>query len=506
MSLTYNQSKVFELLKTFIKTEKIICIAGQYRCGKKHVVNEYIKSIPDTKVLIANIDILFPNGTFDLFSLRENLKFLNNLSKEYDLFYLKDFERAVQLTSSFRFKFGIDSINIWIKFLDQLTIKTILTSSVSNARSLINENIWMIELKITDEDRQFIINTYANPNDSEQIKKAISYSKGNYLYDTYIATIRSNKLYAYSREDHNFDKKNYSREDHNQKITWSEHYKEILSLMETFSLNVDKVVKPDENIHMIGLDHIIKIIECNVIIPIELNHPLIPICKGILLHGPPGTGKTTICRWLTHRLKGRVYQVEPDSDETFASCLKKTLDKASKNTPSVVMIDEINTKSNDKRSILTMLDGFTCYDRRNITIIATTMQISEMNESCIRGGRFERCISFDYPTLNIIKQIIERRFTIAIDGIKEMYPEISKSLSSCIIKTNINNMAISVNSCSPATIHFVIDETIRSAATPEENYNSVANFLKIAKEVKDNRSKSQQIIIPNTKNCDDLYT
>lgn len=487
LKLTFNQNKTLANLAKALQDETVVCLTGPYWSGKKLIVEHYINSINDKKVLTVDIDQLIPVNVTNIFELKNNLNNISLLSTEYDLVYIKDFERALKITTNYRFILSVDSINIWVDFLENLKIKTILTCGVSNGRSLISENIWMVELKVTEEDRINLIDNMVKIEEAER-HRVICFSKGNSLGEIYIGLKRANRLFSYDPT-----------------ISYSEHYINVLMLMETAYVDRSKVIKPTKDIDMVGLEYAVKIFEEDIIHPIELNNPLIPICRGVLLYGSPGTGKTTLCRWLTHRLKGKVFAVEPNDGEAFNTCLKRVIERASSNAPAVIIIDEIEMTERNKRAILTCMDGLTCYDQQRITIVATTMDISQICESYIRGHRFERCIKFEYPSIETIKSIIESRFTAVIEGMKDTHPKISNNLLECIKERNIMTMAMSVNGHSPATIHYVIDVVVRRA-TVDDNYDPIETFLNIAKDVKEIRDQTCRVIVNDHQSNQNLYS
>ena len=99
--------------------------------------------------------------------------------------------------------------------------------------------------------------------------------------------------------------------------------------MSTFGGEVQKVTLAD----LKGVDDVMKSLEANVVVPleqIELADELrLKPKRGVLLVGPPGTGKTTVGRALAHRLKSKFFLI----DGTYISGTAHFYQRAPRSSP-----------------------------------------------------------------------------------------------------------------------------------------------------------------------------
>ena len=155
--------------------------------------------------------------------------------------------------------------------------------------------------------------------------------------------------------------------------------------------------------------------------------------KGVLLHGPPGCGKTLIARSIAHETDANFFSVSgPEIIHKFygesEAHLRKIFDEASQKGPSIVFLDEIDAIAPKREKVvgdvekrvvaqlLALMDGLT--KRQNVIVIAATNLPNALDPALRRPGRFDREITIPIPDRNGRLEILEihsRGMPLAID-------------------------------------------------------------------------------------------
>jgi transitional endoplasmic reticulum ATPase len=159
-----------------------------------------------------------------------------------------------------------------------------------------------------------------------------------------------------------------------------------------------------------GLDDTIEALEANVIMPLEnadVSEELgLQPKRGVLLAGPPGTGKTTIGRALARRLKSKFFLLDGtviSGTPEFFPRVHRIFEAARQNAPAVVFIDDsdvIFESGGDAglyRFLLTMLDGLESKTAGRVCLIMTAMDVGNLPPALVRSGRIELWLETRLP-------------------------------------------------------------------------------------------------------------
>lgn len=195
---------------------------------------------------------------------------------------------------------------------------------------------------------------------------------------------------------------------------------------------------------------------------------------GVILFGPPGTGKTSIAKALANELQASFIVVSGDEISSVGpfkagELIAEKFHIAKDNSPSIIFIDEIDMIArtrgeNEWRGALTELlsemDGIR--ENEDVIIIGATNRPWDLDPALLRAGRFDRIIYVPPPDY---------------EGRVKVLKVLTKGLS--VDEEILNKVSRMTNNYTPADLKLVVDEIRRNLlkeATSTGNIRTSLNF------------------------------
>lgn len=178
----------------------------------------------------------------------------------------------------------------------------------------------------------------------------------------------------------------------------------------------------EEKLNEVGYDDVggvrKQMAQIRELVELPLRHPQlfksigVKPPKGILLFGPPGSGKTLIARAVANETGAFFFLINgPEIMSKLAgeseSNLRKAFEEAEKNAPSIIFIDELDSIAPKREKthgeverrivsqLLTLMDGLK--SRAHVIVMGATNRPNSIDPALRRFGRFDREIDIGVP-------------------------------------------------------------------------------------------------------------
>ncbi|XP_048554751.1 uncharacterized protein LOC125535728 isoform X3 [Triticum urartu] len=314
----------------------------------------------------------------------------------------------------------------WKQLLDRDIEILKVKANISKVQSFLTRN----GLECADVETTVCVKDRTLTN--ECVDKIVGYALSHQVMNSTVPTPGKDVLLALSGESlqHGVDLSERMQNDHKKKST-KKSLKDVATENEFEKRLLSDVIPPDEigvSFDDIGaLENVKETLKELVMLPLQRPElfskgQLMKPCKGILLFGPPGTGKTMLAKAVATEAGANFINISMSSigSKWFGEgekYVKAVFSLASKIAPSVIFVDEVDgmlgRRENPgeheamrkmKNEFMVNWDGLRTKDKERVLVLAATNRPFDLDEAVIR--RLPRRLMVNLPDATNRKKII----------------------------------------------------------------------------------------------------
>lgn len=457
--LTPSQEKSYFQLINLSATFPLLILQGDRESGKRMIAEKFFDHFNNTHKIVSfdllDISTLSPGSlspeNFYNHLLKLSKEGCGEVPNKPRWIYIRHWEKIKEIVEDYGIPHRYYPRYVLARLAEDLKIGTCQLLVTSDCEIKLDSNKhWIIKHNTSKEDASILM--LRNGFTADDVER-LAYMSGNAKPGYILQAITYSLAFPQAEKE--------------------ERFKEALVKICGSEIEPEKTVTETQpNINLIGFESIIEEINRSILCPIEFSCDEVPLKKGIVLAGPPGTGKTSIGRWLAYRLHGKMYIVDGSagvSGNAFLESVTEAFEKAYRNAPAIVFIDDVDTlfeHADTYRSFLTLLDGLENKKRGSICVIVTCNEIVKIPSSLIRGGRLELCLETKLPDEEVREKILQLGFDKILllltrfENEKKISPIVNllrNQLTSKFIRDLTSRMTLF--NC--ADIHRYLDDTLR---------------------------------------------